>query len=48
MSPAVRWVVAALVALLVVGLIGWARGDEHHRGDKIGAGGKTSTSQGPG
>jgi hypothetical protein len=32
-----RWVVAAIALLLVVGLLGWARGDEHHRGDDVGS-----------
>jgi len=35
-TPA-RWVVAVVAALLVIGLIVWARGDEHHHGDDVGA-----------
>ena len=37
MSTTARWVVAAVAALLVIGLLVWARGDEHHRGDDVGA-----------
>jgi hypothetical protein len=38
-----RWVVAAVIVLLVVGLLVWARGDEHHHGDEVGAVGVVST-----
>jgi hypothetical protein len=37
MSTTVRWVVVAVVAVLVICLLGWARGDDHHRGDEIGS-----------
>ena len=37
MSTAVRWVVAAVAVVLVVCLLGWARGEEHHRGDEVGS-----------
>ena len=37
MSTTVRWLVAALAALLIVGLLGWARGYEHHHGDEVGS-----------
>ena len=37
MSTAVRWVVAAVAALLLVGMLVWARGDEHHHGDDVGS-----------
>jgi hypothetical protein len=37
MSSTMRWVVAALAAVLVVCLIGWARGEAHHRGDEVGS-----------
>jgi len=36
-STSARWAVAAVAVLLVVALVVWARGDEHHRGDDIGA-----------
>ncbi len=37
MNAAVRWVVLVLAAVLIVGLLGWARGGEHHRGDEVGS-----------
>ena len=39
----VRWVIIVVAALLVVGLLGWARGDEHHRGDDVGSLGFATT-----
>jgi hypothetical protein len=33
-----RWVVVVLVVLLVIGLIAFARGPDHRRGDETGAG----------
>jgi hypothetical protein len=33
----VRWTVIVVGALLVVALLVWARGDEHHRGDDVGS-----------
>jgi hypothetical protein len=36
-STAVRWVIAGVAVLLVIGLIVWARGEEHHRGSDVGA-----------
>jgi hypothetical protein len=30
------WLIVLLGALLVVGLIAYARGPEHHRGDEVG------------
>ena len=32
-----RWVVVALLVAGVVGLVVWARGTEHHRGQDVGA-----------
>jgi hypothetical protein len=32
-----RWLIVALIALVVIGLIAYARGPEHHRGDDVGA-----------
>jgi hypothetical protein len=37
MREGVRWLLALLVVLVLIGLIAYARGDEHHRGDDIGA-----------
>jgi len=31
------WILALLAAVLVIGLLWYARGPEHHRGDDIGA-----------
>lgn len=36
MTP-LRWILVVASLLLVIGLIVWARGDEHHRGDEVGA-----------
>ena len=33
----VRWIVVVLLALVLIGLLTYARGDEHHRGDETGA-----------
>jgi hypothetical protein len=33
----VRWVVIVVAALLLVGMLGWARGEEHHHGDDVGS-----------
>jgi len=33
----VRWAVVLVNVLLIVALIVWARGDEHHRGDDVGS-----------
>ncbi len=32
-----RWAIGALVVLLVIGLMAFARGREHRRGDDVGA-----------
>jgi hypothetical protein len=37
MRNAARWLIALLLLLLVIGLIEYARGPEHHRGDDVGA-----------
>ncbi|WP_159083674.1 hypothetical protein [Nocardioides terrigena] len=47
MSVAVRWAVGAVAVVLVVCMIIWARGDDHRRGDDVGALGTTSTVAGP-
>ena len=38
MGRAWRWILGVLIALLIVGLLGYARGREHHRGDEVGSG----------
>ena len=37
MREAVRWLIVLAIALLLIGLIAYARGDKHHRGDDVGA-----------
>jgi hypothetical protein len=32
-----RWVIVALAALAVIGLLIWARGYAHHHGDDVGS-----------
>jgi hypothetical protein len=32
-----RWLIVLVVALVVIGLIAYARGPEHRRGDDVGA-----------
>jgi hypothetical protein len=34
---AVQWLLLAAAALLIVGLIAYARGPKHHRGDELGS-----------
>ncbi len=36
MRDGVRWLLALLIALVVIGLIAYARGPKHHRGDDVG------------
>ncbi len=31
------WVLVVLVAILLIGLLGYARGDKHHHGDDVGS-----------
>jgi hypothetical protein len=38
MSDTPKWVIVVLVVLLAVGLIAFARGPIHHRGDETGEG----------
>ena len=33
----VRWLIVLFMALVLIGLIAYARGDKHHRGDDVGA-----------
>jgi hypothetical protein len=37
MRAGARWILAVLLVLVLIGLIAYARGDEHRRGDDIGA-----------
>jgi hypothetical protein len=37
MRHAAEWLIVAACALLVVGLIAYARGPKHHRGDEVGS-----------
>jgi hypothetical protein len=37
MSDTPRWVIVLVVLLVVVGLIAFARGRQHHRGDEVGS-----------
>jgi hypothetical protein len=36
MRRAIEWLLIVAAALLVVGLIAYARGAKHHRGDEVG------------
>jgi hypothetical protein len=42
-SATVRWVIVVAAALLLVGLLGWARGEDHHHGDDVGSLGSFET-----
>ena len=33
----VRWVIVLAIVLVLIGLMSYARGTEHHRGDDVGA-----------
>jgi hypothetical protein len=37
MPDAIRWLIVLAAALLIIGLIAYARGPEHHHGDDVGA-----------
>jgi hypothetical protein len=37
MNDTPKWVIAVIVLLVVVGLIAFARGRQHHRGDEVGS-----------
>jgi hypothetical protein len=41
MRRAVRWLIIVAGALLVIGLIAYARGPKHHHGDEVGSHGAT-------
>jgi hypothetical protein len=40
---AVRWIVVIALVLVLVGMLAFARGREHHRGDEEGALGSSAT-----
>ena len=44
MRDGARWVVVAAIALVIIGLMAYARGDEHQRGDEVGAFGSAIAS----
>ena len=44
MRDGVRWLIALLLALAVIGLIAYGRGREHHHGDDVGALGAVVTT----
>jgi hypothetical protein len=37
MRDGIRWLIVLACVLVVIGLIAYARGPEHHRGDDVGA-----------
>ena len=37
MRDAVRWLIVLGIVLVLIGLLAYARGDKHHRGDDVGA-----------
>jgi hypothetical protein len=37
MRSFIRWIIVIVAVLVVVGLVAYARGPEHHRGDDVGA-----------
>jgi hypothetical protein len=37
MNSLPRWFMAGVLVLAVLGLLLWARGSDHHRGDDVGA-----------
>jgi hypothetical protein len=37
MNVVVSWALAVLSALLLIGLVAYARGHEHHRGNEVGS-----------
>ena len=42
-----RWAIVIVALLLVAGLVGYARGHEHHRGNQVGALGVQVSLEGP-
>jgi multisubunit Na+/H+ antiporter MnhC subunit len=37
MRDAARWLIVVGLALVAIGLVAYARGSDHHRGDDVGA-----------
>jgi hypothetical protein len=37
MRSGIRWVIVIAIVLVVIGLMAYARGPKHHRGDDVGA-----------
>jgi hypothetical protein len=37
MRDGIRWLIVLVIALVVIGLVAYARGPEHQRGDDVGA-----------
>jgi hypothetical protein len=37
MRDGIRWLLALAIVLVLIGLIVYARGPEHHHGDEVGA-----------
>jgi hypothetical protein len=37
MRDGIRWLIALALLAVLIGLIAYARGEEHHRGDEVGA-----------
>ncbi|HET6653316.1 MAG TPA: hypothetical protein VFH10_11790 [Nocardioides sp.] len=44
MSVLIRWVIVVVAALVVIGLIAFARGPDHQRGDDVGAAGLVASA----
>ncbi len=47
MSDVPRWVIVVVLALVVVGLVRYARGSDHHHGDEVGSLGAIVTTVAP-
>jgi hypothetical protein len=37
MGSALRWAIVFAIGLILIGLIAYGRGEEHHHGDDVGA-----------
>jgi hypothetical protein len=47
MSQALRWTLVAVAAFAAIALIAFARGEDHHRGPRVGAYGGASVAAVP-